>query len=193
MTSFSSFSKRERYIAIGVMAAAAIFLFDQFLYSPYAAARDSVARDRETVNTQLANADRLFERRRSLTKVLAEIQRDGLKSSRSQAVSQAQQSVLDWAKAADLKVFFGAEHDSQQNQFQVISFEATSNGTMLSLSRLLWSIETSKLPIRVNEVQLSPRKDGVDDLTLKMNLSTLCLPPESSKTRVASAEGSVRP
>jgi len=193
MTSFSSFSKRERYIAIGVMAAAAIFVFDQSLYSPYAAARDSVARDREMVNTQLANADRLFERRRNLTKVLAEIQRDGLKSSRSQAVSQAQQSVLDWAKAADLKVFFGAEHDSQQNQFQVISFEATSNGTMLSLSRLLWSIETTKLPIRVNEVQLSPRKDGVDDLTLKMNLSTLCLPPESSKTRVASAEGSVRP
>jgi len=196
MTVFKTLSQRERYIAIGVIAAVGLFLLNSFLLSPYWEMRTSLSDGRDKVNTQLADADRLFAKQKALRPIWADMKKNGLKSERGQAESQAQQAVLDWAKTANVSVAsVKPERDQQQNGFQIISFHVTGNGTMLSLSKLLWSIETATVPVRLNDVQIAPRKEGTDDLTMQMSISTLAMMPDAPKAPAGSnqapAEGSV--
>ena len=182
MTVLNSLSKRERYIAIGVIAAVGIFVLNQFLLTPYTDARAAMRADRDRVDTQLADAERLMAKQKALAPIWADIQKNGLKTDRGRAESQAQQAVLDWAKSAGVNVAsVKPERDQQQNQFQIIGFHVTGNGTMLSLSKLLYSIETAKIPVRLNDLQIAPRKEGTDDLTMQISVSTLALMPEPAK------------
>ncbi len=52
---------------------------------------------------------------------------------------------------------------------------------------MLWSLETAKIPLRLNEVRIKPRKDDTDDLSVSVNVSALCKPPEADKTQNAAA------
>ncbi len=181
MNAFNSLSKRERSIAIAVIVVVAAVIVYQFLLVPYLKERQTVADNRAHVSEQLADAERLFKRQEGLKKVWMEIKSGGLKSSRGQAESQAQQAVLEWAKSAGVNVAsLKPERDVTQNQFQVISFHVTGYGSMQSISTLLWSLETATIPVRVNDLQITPRKEGTDDLTLQISVSTLCLPPDST-------------
>ena len=186
MIVLNSLSKRERYIAIAVAAAVLIFLLDQFLLTPYTTLRTDVLNERDTVTKQLVDADRLFQQQREKTKTWKDLS-NAIKSNRSLAESQAQQAILDWARVAGANVgSFKPERDITQNGLQVISFHVNCTGSNISLAKLLWSIETATIPIRVNDVQIVPRKEGSDDLNLQMGISTLALLTEAGKT-----EGSV--
>jgi len=44
---------------------------------------------------------------------------------------------------------------------------------MNAIARFLWRVETAGIPIRLKELQLGSRKEGTDDLTLQLRLSTL--------------------
>lgn len=182
MTVLNSLSKRERYIAIGVIAAVGLFVLNQFLYVPYSDARSAMLADREKVDQQLRAATDLFDKQRKYGPIWTDLKKNGLKTDRGRAESQAQQAVLDWAKSAGVSVAsVKPERDQQQNQFQIISFHVTGNGTMFSLSRLLHSVETAKIPVRLNDLQIAPRKEGTDDLTMQISVSTLALMPETAK------------
>ncbi len=180
MNAFNSLSKRERYIAIAVVALGVFFLVYEFVLQPYFDRRDSIAADQKLVSGKLADADQLFAREHKLQPVWNEIKSGGLKTNRSLAESQAQQAVLDWARSAGVNVVsLKPERDQQVNQFQIINFHVQGTGSMLSISNMLWSLETAKIPVRLNDLQITPRKEGTDDLTVQLTISTLCLPPET--------------
>jgi hypothetical protein len=65
-----------------------------------------------------------------------------------------------------------------KRSLQEISFRAAGTGSMSAVSRFLWRLEASKVTIRVKELQLGSRKEGTDDLTLQLRLSTLYQAPE---------------
>jgi hypothetical protein len=45
----------------------------------------------------------------------------------------------------------------------------------------MWQVQTSKVPLRVTDLSITTRRDGADDLTLDLGISTLYLPPEPTK------------
>ena len=69
----------------------------------------------------------------------------------------------------------------------LLIFIAGFGTTMLSIANLLWSMETATIPVRVNDLQILPRKEGTNDLTLQLTVSTLCLLPEPARTAVSMA------
>ena len=66
------------------------------------------------------------------------------------------------------------------------SFQAAGTGPIEAMARLLWRIETASLPLRIEQLQLGARKEGADDLSLQLSLSSLCLPP-AQETQAAPA------
>ena len=50
---------------------------------------------------------------------------------------------------------------------------------MEQVARFLWHFETSSVPVCINEMTISSRKDGQDDLSLTMTVSTIYLAPDS--------------
>ena len=190
-------SKRERYIAIGTVAAVAILGLDYFVFSPLKRMHDQIVVDGAQVTQDQTAANNLFTRQRNLKKVWTEMQQGGLKVDPSEAESQAYHAVLNWADAAGVDLTaLKSERTSQEGKFQVISFHVTATGPLRAISRLLWSTETAAIPVRITDMQVIPRKEGTDDLSVQLSISTLCLLPDESKSNASvssAAGGEVQP
>ena len=72
------------------------------------------------------------------------------------------------------------EHVSQEKAFEVLSYDVTATGSTPAVAHLLWALETATIPLRLNEVQISSRPENTDNLTVRMNISTLSLPEANS-------------
>src|SRR5581483_9833537 len=97
----------------------------------------------------------LRDKQRKLTPVWEEIRRGGMKASTSEAESQARRAILAWAQSSG--VFISAlnpDRTTAVGKFQVISLNATGNGSLPQMAHLLWAMETATIPVRVNEVTI---------------------------------------
>lgn len=183
-------NRREQRMAILTGMVAAALLLDLLVVSPYLDRRQSLARDRADAATKLSDADDIFTRQRHLRPVWMDLQRGGLQSDGSSAESQSLNAILRWAQWSGVELAaLKPERTTQEAGFQVISFHVTANGPMSAVSKLLWSVETPAIPVRVNDLQIAPRKEGTDDLSVQLSISTLCQPPAAAKPAAKTSGG----
>lgn len=176
-------TKRERNIAIGVGAALGLLLLDQVVITPYTDRLTAIDQQTQVAGAKVTDAATTFSRQRRMQKVWKEMQAGGLKSDESQAESQALHAVLDWTQNAGVNLAaLKPERTQTQGQFQIISFHITGTGNTPEIARLLWGMETATIPVRVNDMQITPIKEGSDNLTIQLSVSTLCQVARASRT-----------
>lgn len=171
-------SKREQGYAIAVGAVVAGLGLWTLVISPYFdAMADLDSQTQKQIATQEDNT-RLFARRDQLKKVWTDMQNNGLKLDPATAQSQAYHAVLDWAQQANVQLDgTKLERPSDAGDFEIIRFSVSGPSSSRSISRLLWDLETSPIPLRVNQLSLHALKPGSDNLTMQLDISTLCLMP----------------
>lgn len=99
---------------------------------------------------------------------------DGLKTDPGDAESQITRSVGEWmAKAGVAQTLMKPDRLTEKSRLPQISFQVAGTGTMLSIKRLLYQLQTASIPVRVTEVQINARKEGTDDMNLQLRLSTV--------------------
>lgn len=178
----AALSQREKYIAIGVGAAIAIFLANQFLWVPYEEARTKVDKDSLIAVKQMSDAGDLISKRKKLDTMVKEMSINGLQTDTSLAESQAINALNDWAR--DCRVSISAinpERWTAEGAFTAINFHVTAVGSTAAISRLMHAIESSTLPVRVSEMSLKSTKEQTDELQLQMTFSTLCITSDLKK------------
>ena len=174
-------SKREKYIAIGVGAALALFALDSVVLTPYFSKLEAIGKQRREIAVAQKQAADLRDKQRKLTPVWEEIRRGGMKASTSEAESQARRAILAWAQSSNAFITaLNPDRTTAVGKFQVVSLNATANGGLPQMAHLLWSMETATIPVRLNEITITPRREGTDDLQIKFVVSTLCLPPDTA-------------
>jgi type II secretion system (T2SS) protein M len=174
-------SKREKFIGIGVLSALSLFALDSLLIEPYWSSRSDLLAQQDKAQQQIDDNNSLFSRQHRLLKVWRDIQQGGLRPDAEQAESLAHHALLDWAQDSGVNIdSLGKPEITPLGKFQVIKLNINATGTMAQISNLLWALETAKIPMRVHELQLSARREGTDDLTIRLMISTLCLPPDNS-------------
>jgi hypothetical protein len=115
-----------------------------------------------------------------------------LKIDASTAESQIIRSVGDWAAESRLQLSsVKPDRAEKDKQFQKITFRANAIGSMSAISQFVWKIQTSKIPIRITDITITTRRDGMDDLTLELGISTLFQPPEPVEAKPAAGKGEV--
>jgi hypothetical protein len=193
-------SKRERNIGIFTGAAVAILVINYAIVDPLIASKDDVVKQEEQARSLLAEKVNIRKRSMEDGPRWNEISRSGMLKEPSAAESQIYSAVSSWAREAGLNPPPALKSDRTEKYgkyFYKITIRATANGGMEQITRFLWHFQTSTIPVRINEITLSSRKDGVDDLSLQMSISTIYLAPESevnSNKQVAMATGTeVRP
>jgi hypothetical protein len=169
---------REKKIAIGVLAAVVLMILYYVAFQPYSDARAQVVTDLTKVRGDLEHADTTFSRERKLRPVWNDMQKGGLNVDPAQAERQTLEALNVWARDAGLTlVTYKPERTTQEGTFQVVGISASGTGSMPQVARMLASIETAGIPVRVNDMTLTPAKEGTDDLTVRFSLSALCQPP----------------
>lgn len=187
-------SKREKYIAIGMVSAIALLVLNSFIIEPYTAALADISDKHDAAVQQLSDDANLFSRRVRLQKIWADMESHGLKTQESAADSQLQHAILDWAQQAGVNPQnLKSDQPLKEGTFQAIGYRVTATGTMVSISRLLWALETATMPIRVSDVRVTPEREGTDDLSVQLGVSTLCVPGSDIQAAPPAPNSATRP
>lgn len=170
-------------IAIGVGAAVAIYVADNYGIEPYVKAREDSRKTIATLTAKFDNNDKLLRKQRRMEKEWNDMLQRGLKSDPAEAEQQILQSVRQWAIDAGLAITsLKPDRVVRTDKTQLVKLNATGTGSMASAAKLLWSIETAQIPLKVDELQLNSRKEGTDDLAMTLSVSTLWVAPGEEKT-----------
>ena len=177
-------TQRERYIAIGMGAVLGLLVLDYFAFTPYMDARKHLEESIAKETDQLDENNKMRRKYETSRKTWDQMVADGLKSDPSEASYQLVQSIRQWAAEAGLTPV-SIKPDQQpvadnKNYFKV-SVRFTATGSQASVARLLYRIKEAKVPLRVNDVQVTSRREGTDDLQFLMTVSTLTPVPEPEK------------
>lgn len=188
-------NERERKIAIGVGLTLVLLLLYYFAWEPYSDARDKAETDQADITRKLENADQTFHREKVLRPVWTDMQNGGLNVDSSKAIEQTLSALNSWSYDCGFNLAtYKYERTTQgQGTFQIINITGSGGGHMPQVARMLADIEMAGIPIRINELSITPAKEGTDDLNVRFSLSALCQPPEGAaapaKTGTTSSGG----
>lgn len=170
-------STRERNILLVVAGVVVLFLADRYAWTPYTDAREQLQADLAAAKDKQLKAVHLIKEDRTNRQRFDQMIADGLKTDPSASESQMLHAVDDWARDARLNLqTVKRERMEQDKQFGRIVFRATASGNMAAVARFLWDVQTTKLPARIVDLQISLRqgaKEGTDDLSMTVAVSTL--------------------
>jgi hypothetical protein len=175
-------AKREKsIIALLVVVAAGVGIY-YLAVQPYLDRRQEISTGEEQTGGKLTKAKSLFDQQDQMRKVWVEMQADGLNQNASQAEGRALHALLSWAQESGVALSsLKSQRATQVGTFQAISLDATGTGSSAQIARLLWALETAKTPIRVNDLQITSRPEGTDNLSMRLSVSALCMPPEQGR------------
>lgn len=173
-------SRRERYIVIATVATVALLALDRVVFTPLQDAWAAMRGERDAVLGDLEQGSALLKRRRQAAPRWEQALQAGLKTTSTEAESQALHALRNWSQETNFALTsLRPERTGKAGELQEVSFQAAGTGPMSAVSAFLWRIESSALPLRVTDLQMGARKEGSDDLTLQLRLSTLFAPPSA--------------
>jgi type II secretory pathway component PulM len=174
-----SVSSRERVVLIAAATVLAALAIDFVLLSPLLerraqanlrlqAARQEINRGRQVAENDLRAIDRWTEMAGAT-----------LASDSSSAESQVFNRAREWAQAAGLSITaIRPERNERHGDLQRITLRASATGTMQQVGRFLFAVQNADIPLRVSDLQVTARREGADDLSVQIGLSTIYLSPE---------------
>lgn len=175
-------SRRERYIAIAAGAVLALFVLDQWIITPLMQRQADLDLRLSRAQQELERAENLFSNQRRISRKWTEMVRAGLDRDASDAESQLLHNVRDWAADAGFTLAsLRPERSEKVNDFRTATVRATGSGSMEQVGRFLYRLHVTGMPVRVTDMQLTTRREGVDDLALQVGIATVHLAREVPK------------
>ena len=175
-------NKREKSIAIALVAVVGLVLVYNFGIEKYWDARTQAVAERDTAEQKLRQADNLMLREKKLRPVWSQLISNGLTATPSDAQAQLLNSMNTWVQESGIAL--SSMHPERlptapekDKQFIRVGVKLAGSGPMSAVAKLMFRLETAKIPLNVEDMQINQRKDGADDLQITVTLSTLCLAP----------------
>ena len=174
---------RENYFMIAVAAAVGLWAVDRYAWTPYTDAQTAVAAEREAVQRELDDFEILTRRHQKMRRVWSEMRAAGVESSPSEAERKMLHALRAWAQDAGIAhLSLRPERVNKEHGFVQVVVHATGSGNTAAVAKFLWSIESATtIPVRVDDVHLTPAKEGADELQMNLSASTLCATRETQK------------
>ena len=182
-------SKRERYVLFGTLAAVGLLALDRVALTPLLDQRSQTLARKERLAADLRVTEDLLTQRRLLAPKWTAMVQSGLKSDPAEAESQILHAMGDWAQDAGVTLsLLKPDRLTEKTRLPEIAFQAAGTGNLRAVTRLLWRIQTADIPVKVTEMQINSRKEGMDDLSLQLRISTIYA-PASAAGRTGAAGG----
>ena len=172
-----AFSKREKTIIAAAVTAVCLLVGDSYVLTPLLDQRAGAEARTTRLLAKMENARGLLKRRRVYGRRWQDMLADGMKRGPTEAESQLLRSLRDWWADARLRLSsLRPERSLEESQLPEITVHAAGTGSMDGVTRLLWRIQTARIPVKIKLLQLGSRRDGTDDLSLHLKVSTLYFP-----------------
>lgn len=174
-------SKRERIILIVTLACVGILVVNQFVVNTVWDELKRLGTERDDLRQELDDATLLLQRYDAQQGKWAELLANGMRN-RATAESKVMAGRREWSEAARLTSGnFRPEDITADKGMRELIFTVDGRGSLASVARFLYEIETSAVPVKVREIQLGTGgNDAGASLTYTLRLSILYISEEST-------------
>jgi len=184
------FSKRERLIITAALVVVSLLVFDRYVLTPLLQGYSAAKTEKDELLAAIESDKNLLTLRRRVDPKWRRML-GGLKYDPAEAETQMLHALGEWSEEAGLNISLLRPErlaDKDKTDLREITFFVAGNGSMESVSRFLWRLETGDVPARLKTVQLRSRKEKIDDLSLQLRVSTLYMAAQKPSGVERSAE-----
>ena len=183
-------SRRENLLIIGVSVAVGLFALDRYVWKPFNQKRDDLAVQHERSLAKIGENRAVFNKERDLRKVWSELSAAGLETHPADAERMMLHALRGWTKEAGVGQVSLRPERSNLRGFVKVGVDVKGTGPTASLAKLLWAIESAKMPVRIENVQVTPtstKEGGGDEVQIQLTISRLCAVDEVQQKKSGSA------
>ena len=175
-------SNREHVILAIAAMLVGVFVLDRLVLTPAWQWRQELADRRVVMAHDVSAAAALIKNHALFERHWSSMTREGLSSTISDTEGIAYHAVRDWAHASGLNLLaINPERVNDDSTLPIVVFRATGTGPMRAVAAFLKKLDETSIALRIEQLQIISRRDGQDDLTLELRLSTI-LDPKSPST-----------
>ena len=177
-------SKRERYIAVTTGVVLVALVLYQFVLQPLSEQSDTLDMNIAQTSSEFMRLNKTVKQSKDARSELKAMTSGGkLSADASAAETMIYKSVRDWAQDARMSPpsVQPTRTAEKEKDFFKLTFRVQGGGSMSQISRFLYEIRRTSVPVQINELQITSNKENTDDLKLSLTLSTIYLTPETDK------------
>jgi len=165
---------RKRWLLLVAGACVLLLTADRFVLSPMAAAWKRRSVRIEELKSSIEKGRILLDRQDSLEERWDTVQKNALPVSPPAAENQVLTSVNSWAAASGLNVTALLPRWIEDKDLGPrMEIRVSGTGSLEAVTRFLFAVETSNVPIRADVVELRARDEAGRDISLDARLSGL--------------------
>jgi len=181
-------SKRERIILIATLVSVGLLIANTFIIEPVLTKRDELESQRQQLLGDLSEAELLIGNHRRMQQKWNAMLSDGLRND-EEAESKVLAALREWSGNARLSLSsIRPERISGDKGLQEMIFTVAGKGSLDSVARFLWQIETAALPVKIKDMQLGSSSEYGDRMSLQLHLSALYLGAQKKQAEVRQQE-----
>ena len=171
---------RQQFLVMLTIAVAALYILVNFVITPLSAWWSQRALQIHDLSQKIADGRQLLRRESYIRAQWSQMQTNALPVNTSQAEQQVLHSFDDWSRDS------GAELTSLMPQWQsdatnylTLDLRVEASGDIGMLTRFLYDLESSPVPLQVSSVELGAHDNEGQQLTLSLEINGLALVPSS--------------
>jgi len=181
-------SKRERIILIAAIASVGLFVAVKFVINPVQAKREELESQRQQLLGDLNEAEMLIANHARMRRKWNAMLSDGLRNE-TEAESRILSALKEWSGAANMALnSIRPERTSSNRGLREMIFTVSGRGSLESVARFLWQIETAELPVKIRDMQLGSSSEAGDSMSLQLHLSALYLGEQKEQAELGQPE-----
>lgn len=167
-------SPRQKWLLIAAAACVGILALDRVVLTPMISSWKSRSDRINQLDKSIGNGAILLDRRDSLQQRWAQIKDEALPADPPTAENQLLIAVNGWAASARFNVTsLKPRWVDDENLGARMEVRVSGTGTLEAAARFLHAIETSELPLRLEDVELRARDEAGRDIGLDARFSGL--------------------
>jgi Tfp pilus assembly protein PilO len=175
-------TKRERIILIVTLVCVGLLIVNEFIAKPVQDKLGEMEAERQQLQVDLEEAQVLMSNQGAMQRKWKTLVSDGLRND-AEAESKVLGALREWSDDAGLALSsIKPDRGASDQGLQEMIFTVAGKGTLESVSRFLWEIETAALPAKIRDLQLGSGSESDGTMSLQLHLSVLYLgtPKETS-------------
>jgi hypothetical protein len=173
---------------MGAIGAVVLLALNSLVIEPYYARLDELDGEKRQAFKTIDANDKLLITQKNLQGDWNSMLTNGLEADDSTAASRTQQMIQTWARGANIALESTTpNHPPSKGPFQTVEFtldfSTSGNDSMRQIARLLSSIESAHIPMRMSSIHIQSTRDGTSQLNVKVVVSALYMPPTGANAQ----------
>jgi Tfp pilus assembly protein PilO len=178
-------SKREKGLMYGSLGVLAILAIDYYALTPLMEQQDLLNVQRDQILSEMERDRKLFAERKQLAPKWKTLLSDGLKGDPAEAEGQLLHGLRNWANETGLTLSsVKPDRPESKEQLKQIYIQASGTGSMDSIAKFLYKMQSAGIPLKVTELQIGARNEGDSNLAMQFKVSTLYRSSEQAVAKI---------